>query len=810
MKWLLFLLLFLPLSALADIRLLQWKPADYDYAFLLPQKEGETPESALQRLLNTLEANPELHKYAAALKKAETETFKTFTGADGPSVLAISNDVDDLVPHPERMHQVLDPLAIRGASPILLPVAATAGLSEKEAQEFRKKVNANFDGLFAVGGDDIHPSLYNDADAGHLTEDTNLSRDVEELKLVRAYLEESEGMFAAMCRGHEMGGVASDCQLIKDIKKELQLEHPVGKDHKIIKTAQAGPLTTELFADDAALTVKSLHHESVIKPNPSNPRVKVTAVAEGQPQISEVLEYRGRRGLSAQTHPEIMASTDFHKRFYDLLFGEMDRAYARRTKRPFSRIDLKKTLIGIEYTFQDQGMVDEPGRLTYETPHKRERFDALLQAYLKELGLKENSVMPFGSPDFKPGNTIDVPGDGKHVLDMEPVTIEVNANPRHFDEIDNDGKIFNAAVAAKLVAYVNPAAERSGMGHIHLGGQKLGDSPFYLHPHLLRNLMAYELKHPSVLWGFAEAYDIDDVDRPMTEDISNIQAYHRPKQQEAFARAVNSYDEWYLKTLMQKGDLNDGLRQFLMRLKKELLPPPKGFFAGLFSKPDFEPVADFFHHYRFFNLEHLLFMATSSVPVDPELTGKLTVEPRNFRPPRTIKHAKANAELLLTMMERFSEPGYLVKVESISPDGYDRFYSATAVAADWDLVKRDLPRYNPLWDESVNEYVQVQLAKKAIKAQLPGELKAEIFPAYSPQTKKGSKYELRIPVTTESPPKMSLVGKQLSFARVQIGLKEYWLSTFNIDPAKGFTVQEVETLENQSTCGKWFSAISNQ
>jgi len=791
-KFLLLLSLFLPFSAWAEVDLLQWQPPGYKYTFGLPQVRGESKKAALERYFIQLEKNPELKRFAPKLRAAGRGTLKPYAAPAGPAVLAIANDPDDLIAVPARIGLVVDPLTAKGAQAVLAPVAVTAGLSEANADIFRKKISDNFDGLLALGGDDIHPSLYDDADPQGLAVHTNLSRDQEELKLVRSYLEEGKGFFSGICRGHQMGGVAASCSLVKDIREELKLDHSRRVDHSIRREiANPGHFTSEIFDGNSSISVNSLHHQAVRAPTQPNPRIKVTAVAEGQPAIAEIAEYYGRRGLSVQMHPELMGGSAFHARFYDVLFGEVDRAHGRRTNRPLRYIDLDKTLFGIEYTFQDQNMVDEPGRMTMETPHKRARFKSFRSAYMRELGAKRANVGKFGEAGFKPGSTIKVPRDGKHVMSMEPVTIEVNTPPKKFHEIESAAEpIFRAAERAELQAYINPGAERSGMGHIHIGGRTLGDSPFYKNPHLLRNMMVYQHKHPSVLWGFAEAYDIDNFDVPTNNDVTNIETYHKPKQQAAFERAVKNFDNWYEKTRAAGRDLSDGLRQYLRFLRAE-------------EGPD----VDFFDNYRFINLEHLTFIADSPVPVDPKTSGKATVEFRNFRPPRTPQHAKAHAEFLLAMMERQAPPQHLEKFEVISPDAYNRFHSATRAAADWEIVKRELPRYNPIWDDSVGEYVRIQHGVEAVKAKLSGAIRGEIFPAFSPKSRKGTKFELRLPVETHEAPKVAFAGRPMEFDRVQVGGKEYWVTVFDADGKTGLAPVDVAKMGKAATCSQWFQVV---
>ncbi len=790
MVFLLFFAALLPALGFADVSLIVWKPSGYEYSFVLPQKEGESASAAVERYLQELRSDPQLKTFADHLSIVPRGSVESLSPQKKPMVLGIANDSFDLDPQPERVRRVLGPLEERGGATFLAPIAVTKGLSEDDANDFRKKVGANFDGLVSMGGDDIHPSLYGDKDPKGLSVNTNLSRDKEELLLVRAYLNEGKGMFAGICRGHQMGGIAASCPLVKDIREELNLDHPKNIDHSIAPNKDAGRLTLSLFDGNSSIVVNSIHHQSIAIPEKPNPKIKITALAKDQSTIAEIAEYYNGRGLSVQSHPERMTSSAYHARFYDTLYGEIDLANARRTSRPLSRIDLSKTLFGVEYTFQDQGMVDEPGRMTMETPHKRAKLERFKSAYLKELGIDEAAVK--NKPGFKPGDFIDVPGDGRHVMNMEPVTIEVNTTPKTFDEIQAAAKkIFVASEKADLVPYVNPAAERSGMGHIHVGARTIGDSPFYKNPHLLRNMMVYIQKHPSLLWGFAEAYDIDGMNLPSNQDATNIETYHKPQQQKAFARAVKNFDEWYQRTLREGGNLDDGLRQFLKFLKKENAP-------GI----------DFFRHYRFINLEHLREIEGSPTPVDPGKAGKFTVEFRNFRPPRTADHAVAHSELLLAMMEKLSEPGYLEKLEEIPISAYDRFHSATKVASDWEIVKRELPRYNSVWDDSVGEYVQNQLGREAILAKLPKGMKAEIYPAYSPKREKGTKFEMRLPVESNDPPKIQFGNAPLEFEKVAMDGKLFWVTTFTAEKSgTGLRVENIEKLNNPAFCKKWFSVI---
>lgn len=483
------------------------------------------------------------------------------------------------------------------------------------------------------------------------------------------------------------------------------------------------------------------------------------------------------------------------------------------------RIDLKKTWFGVEYTFQDEEMVNESGRATFETPHKRERFEVLKQAYADVLGI-ENTARDIGDGDYKPGADFQVPKDGKHVLTMEPVTIEMNTPPRTFWEIEpTAAKIFSAAGKANLVPYVNPAAERSGMGHIHVGAKAMKDNPFYKHPNLLRNIMVHMHQHPSLMWGFAEAYDIGGASNittlhnynprlektaedhllqydpeylPDVREGSNLRRGPAMEQEQAFFRAVDKFDKWYAKALKQ-GDTSDGLRQFLRALRAE----------GLDSS---------FYHYGMINLEHLEWLAKRRTPLPKDYVHnkKATVEFRQFRPPASPGHARAHAGLLVTLMDDLSEPGKMVPTRSISAEEYNRFHSASVVADDWNEVKRGLSAYDPLWDDSVKEYVDVQLKTEAVRLKFDYIKNAEVRPAYSPKYRKGTKFELRIPENEiDGDPKVSFDGKELEFEKVKLGNKSYWVTVFDAQhegTGSRFLPSMIPSLARPAECAKWFEA----
>lgn len=408
------------------------------------------------------------------------------------------------------------------------------------------------------------------------------------------------------------------------------------------------------------------------------------------------------------------------------------------------RIDRKTVWFGVEYTFQDQEMVNEQGRNTLTTPYKEQKAVSLAKGIAANLGLTEKAVER--KTTWKQGWFVNVPGDGKWVVNPEPVTIEVNTTPRAVDEIVSTAKpIFEATAAQGLVPYVNPAAERSGMGHIHVGARKMGLNPFFANPLLLRNTMVYLHKNPALLHGFAEAFDIG-MD-------SNIETYHDPARQKIFRDAVAEFDAWYDKsTPSQRAD---GFNKFIEILHRH-------------------DRVGFFQHYRFLNLEHVQRGGFTA-----ESEGKITVEFRNFRPPKSPEVARDFAELLLAIMEKQSVPDVKEKFEWISWPEYLRFNTGTRVLENWKKVKAELGLVKkPLLDSQIKEYADAVHRHRFITP-ISG---AEMYLAYSRKGDKGKFFELRLPIA-KSPerPVLEIGEKVVDFEKIGSATTGHWVAILDTD-----------------------------
>ena len=420
----------------------------------------------------------------------------------------------------------------------------------------------------------------------------------------------------------------------------------------------------------------------------------------------------------------------------------------------FAQINESEVLFGVEYTFQDQTMVDEPGRNTISTPYKEKMALAFSNELAKAVGLAPKDAVKVKT-SWKQGFYLNVPGDGQWVINPEPVTIEVNTTPRHLNELKTTAApIFEVAEKLGLKGYVQPAAERSGMGHIHVGAASMKENPFFTNPQLLRNVMVYFHKNPALLHGFAEAFDIG-LD-------SNIETYHTVERQIKFQQAVNQFDQWYLKATAE--EKKQGLTEFL-----KILMAHNSY------------TIDFFHHYRFINLEHL--KRATYAPFQPEDKGKLTVEFRNFRPPADPETTHAFAKLLMSVMSYQAKPDHLEPFKWISESEYLRFNTASRVQENWIQLKKDLKLRSSALDRQIQEYASAvqrfQYPQKLIGDKNYKGMKVNL--AYSQKSRKGQLYEVLVEQTgTSDKPHYQIGDHVLDFSEVVVGSKKYWLTVVDV------------------------------
>lgn len=323
---LVYVLAFNAINAFA-VKLAIWQPANKTNSFVIAVKDNETPEQALQRYLQTWETDPDLERwrpYFTTLGEGNNLVPYTATNADGKArIILQANDFKDHVDG-KRLRKIADLFSARGLDVYAAPVIMDLGLDTKDVNDLHKLIRNEFSMFVSVGGADINPAEYNEAN--QLAVNIFPRRDRAELGLVKSFMDEGDGFFTAFCRGHQLGAVAAGCSLVQDIETELHVSGHRDTPHDIIWDPNEKTLWQEIFPSIDRMQVNSIHHQSVDVKSLSN-KVKVAATdANG---IVEALVYVNGRGITFQFHPELMAEADM-KNLFDVLGARAARIHSIR------------------------------------------------------------------------------------------------------------------------------------------------------------------------------------------------------------------------------------------------------------------------------------------------------------------------------------------------------------------------------------------------------------------------------------------------------------------------------------------------
>ena len=377
----------------------------------------------------------------------------------------------------------------------------------------------------------------------------------------------------------------------------------------------------------------------------------------------------------------------------------------------FHNIQIDGILIGHEATFQDSEMMANDQPMTFSTPHKREKIEAFAFAIAKRRKELPQDIKRNLSAAFKPFVKMQFAQETV-ALTMEPGCVEANQSPKSIFEIRKAWTpIFQAARDVNLANDVYRLGTFGGGGHFHVGGRSKAENPFWLNPLMLRNVLVYTHQHPSLLYGFSEAYDMGR--------FSSIRALHSQFWQRQFRAAIDEFDSWYARaTANERSDKGLG---FLLR-----------------QLQDYCPI--FFDHDVFINLEHSMAMARPGTTNE-----KATVEWRNFRPLENPDQVEAVAGLILKVMDKMAEPGFVVPFRMFSGQEVLNFTGPATTEYDWQLVKAELALSDPRLDEMLLAYTRNSNLKK--RSYRDGKIQE----AYSELARRGANEEIVLPLRKGEP-----------------------------------------------------------
>lgn len=302
-QWLISAILFLISSAcLGSIQLFVVQPTPQHEKYLIVAQDGESPVQAMNRYKTLLRESPHLQALVSPeqLRQFNFGHGDRFELSEKPAVLILANRGYDLSNEEksggqqrvqkfkEKIGQINDVY--------ILPVAAAIGLTKPNRDLFYNALSDKFSGVITLGGPDVNPSVY--GDANREAREVNLFRDRYEIHFLKHWIKAKKGFLFGVCRGHQMISAALGFKLVQHIENHgdgVWVDHPI----KFLKTAQN-------FLSRAAgvreMVVNSYHHQAVqYSPHPD---IDLAAVAPDN--TVEALESKDGKIVSTQFHVEFM------------------------------------------------------------------------------------------------------------------------------------------------------------------------------------------------------------------------------------------------------------------------------------------------------------------------------------------------------------------------------------------------------------------------------------------------------------------------------------------------------------------------
>lgn len=261
------------------------------------------------------------HRFKISI--TDLEFFPLNSSSQKLKIGIIANSFEDMKISP-RLKRDFELLDSQNTEVYIIPMGFDWNLSAEETTFYRQFATDFFDLLISLGGDDLHPKLYNQPNSQ--AKNVHLDRDLTEYNLVKHYKENSQGIFLGICRGHQLSAVVDGYELIQDlaevhdnclVRHQKMIDNkPEYLYHEIIMQPS---LISRLFGFKDNLTrkiiVNSFHHQAVKKCN----TVKNFCVAyDTEHEIIEALVTRDSKSISVQFHPELPNEINKNQEFTEL------------------------------------------------------------------------------------------------------------------------------------------------------------------------------------------------------------------------------------------------------------------------------------------------------------------------------------------------------------------------------------------------------------------------------------------------------------------------------------------------------------
>lgn len=318
------LALLLGVSLIAPAQAMElyaWQPEPASPAIVIAARDEESPEAAALRYLSAVKTDPKLTSLLSSdpLPDLPLRGFTKLNDQDevrSKRVLLLANRPSDYAPGHWRVRSFSESVIEQGQAPYLAPIAFDSGLTSKEAREFAKRLDQTFPHFIAMGGADVDPTLFGDANTHSI--DVNSRRDRAEATLLSTKLRsirerKADNRITAICRGAQLSARLLGYRIGQDIKSDLEspLSHgslPTGlaqgtePNHPIRILPTTSNLLSRAFSGRSEAIVNTYHHQHIIW-HTGGPLELAAVSPDG---ITEAMESPDGRIRLFQFHPELM------------------------------------------------------------------------------------------------------------------------------------------------------------------------------------------------------------------------------------------------------------------------------------------------------------------------------------------------------------------------------------------------------------------------------------------------------------------------------------------------------------------------
>lgn len=307
--FLVLLCIFSSVSAATSVALFIWQPQAGLAPMIMCRADGESYESAAQRYMRKFKKNKSLSKLLRYDFKYPVDGFRelNFDRTRRPNFAVLANDPAEMNGG-KNGKTWYKSFSRAGANVYVVPVAYNIGLSSMQARECDKLIAREFQGMLALGGDDIATKLYHEKN--EFSVDINIVRDKFILNTFKTYLSEGHGAAFGFCRGMQLAAVALGYKLIQDISSltDNSTQHR-WDDHNIQLLPVKNSVLHQAFPDRESIRVNSIHHQAVDLGSNRKGALIPIAYNYGNGEeypVVEAVQLKNNKGFFVQFHPERM------------------------------------------------------------------------------------------------------------------------------------------------------------------------------------------------------------------------------------------------------------------------------------------------------------------------------------------------------------------------------------------------------------------------------------------------------------------------------------------------------------------------